>query len=829
MGLALLQYVNLSVRYLIVIDDIKDKHSTHWDTLKNTFKGNGRIIVTTRSRSIANKCCTCTHHQDEDRRTFGCVYTMRSLGKEDSKKIALLGRDTPGLADGVEDLLKQCGGLPLALHSVASELSCANDLTGESCIRLCNNLGGFLERKDDEPNFAKLRCVLRENYTSLSDYNVRNCMLYLGIFPMDHPFKKNVMIRRWLAEGYARHNQCKDKSVAEENFKTFLKRSIILPVAPVGNATGKTCKTLSIMQVFLLHKSMSKKFIMPFGAEHKKVRHFFIHGENRANSGTMIPLVDLSRVRSLTVLGNAGDAISNFKKYEITRVLDLEGCTDVNDGHLKHICKLWNLRYLSLGPNITNIPKEIAQLKLLETLDVSKTSVTVLPVEAIGLPCLVHLIGKFKLEDPVITERLPEQCMLETVAGFVADKGRGFLQLMDRMKKLNKVKISCASGQTGKDLVDMNKHLCKAIQKYIEPYMCNGDVRSLSLDFQVFPHDSESVIDQLCEPRSKRNGHLYYLSSLKLHGNSNPATLPKFLALFQTLTKLSLSTTVSLTQYILSVISDMALLCSLEMIANSIDGLVIQHGNFMSLRRLRLVLKAAGQSFLTIEDGGGPEITTLQLICKDLVGTSGVEITHLCKLKEIALHVEVVDETKQAWEAEARNHHNRPCVLLIPGELEEASSSQEATTTSKISSEEIAQEDHIREGAAVEEEPAPEDDTREEPATAEKHADQTQQQETSSVEKEPEHVAHVRGKPAAVEKERRYEDHIRHELVAVEEVGSTVCTEVEPEGNATALVKLGLAFHFPTSIEFHVNGAQEGGDKEALVLGAGQLRKVALR
>lgn len=108
-------------------------------------------------------------------------------------------------------------------------------------------------------------------------------------------------------------------------------------------AQGRRAKLIGIMHMFILHKSMSKKFIMPFGAQHKKVHHFFIHGSNSANSKT-VPDIDLSRLQSLTVMGNIGDAISNFNKYKLTRVLDLEGCIDVKDCHLKEICKLWNLR-----------------------------------------------------------------------------------------------------------------------------------------------------------------------------------------------------------------------------------------------------------------------------------------------------------------------------------------------------------------------------------------------------------------------------------------------------------------------------------------------------
>lgn len=105
------------------------------------------------------------------------------------------------------------------------------------------------------------------------------------------------------------------------------------------------------------------------------------------------------------------DAISDFRKYKLIRVLDMEECTDLHDGHLKDICKLWNLRYLSLGPSISSIPMEIGRLQLLETLYVSKTKVNVLPIEVIRLPRLIHLIGKFELQVAVPAKRkeLPPQ------------------------------------------------------------------------------------------------------------------------------------------------------------------------------------------------------------------------------------------------------------------------------------------------------------------------------------------------------------------------------------------------------------------------------------
>lgn len=167
--------------------------------------------------------------------------------------------------------------------------------------------------------------------------------------------------------------------------------------------------------------------------------------------------IDLSRVRSLTVRGTAGGAISDFGKYRLIRVLDLGECSNMNDSHLKK-----NMQVVE-----SEIPKSRTQYYKAskanctaatfgDTSCVSKMVVNVLPVKVIGLPCLTNLIGKFKLPDQnralselerlSNTEELEELCRnskLETLSGFVTHESRrkGFLQLMVHMKNLKKVKI----------------------------------------------------------------------------------------------------------------------------------------------------------------------------------------------------------------------------------------------------------------------------------------------------------------------------------------------------------------------------------------------------
>ncbi|WVZ49356.1 hypothetical protein U9M48_000723 [Paspalum notatum var. saurae] len=659
-------------RYLIVIDDVDNIEEEQWDIITSAFEGNGegsRIVLTTTFRPTANR------RSDG----IGCVYKMRTLGMRDSMTVALRGRCAAELVQGSETLLKKCGGLPLALVSVARQLSSEDEPTGKFCSELCTKLGSYLEREDGEPNFARLRDVLMDNYASLSDLTVRTCLLYLGIFPIDRPLRKNVIIRRWLAEGYARSEDItlSEQSVANGNFKTLIDRNIVQPVKISKNAEVKMCKTHGIMHEFLLHRSICERFIMcPHAPRDKIVRHVFVHGDvgNYTNSTATFNM-DLSRVRSLTVCGTGGDAISDFGKYKLIRVLDLEECTDMKDSHLKKICKLWNLRYLSLNRNITRLPKEIAKLKLLETLALSKTLVTVLPVEIIGLPCLTSLIGKFRLSDQNWTssgesdrlsknkelEEVFRKSKLQTLAGFVTSRVHvhGFLQLMVHMKNLRKVKIWCESMGDSGDFSDLNNDLVKAIRQYTRSPIDAGNVRSMSIDFEGLPRGSMHALQDLCN-NSMSLHETYYLSSLKLHGDLSASH--GFVAIVSSLTDLCLSST-TMSRDLLVALSAMPFLLYLTLIADEIEGFIIKVGAFQCLRRLRLVVQHENPALPEIEEEALPELVSLQVPCKHLPGPSVIKIRHLRKLQEIELHPEVSETARQEWETAASNHANRPNVL----------------------------------------------------------------------------------------------------------------------------------------------------------------------
>lgn len=85
--------------------------------------------------------------------------------------------------------------------------------------------------------------------------------------------------------------------------------------------------------------------------------------------------------------------LMHSEKHEV-RVLDLEGCQDVENTDVVDICcHLTLLRYLSLnGTPVTVIPTAVKNLRNLETLDVRKTPLKRLPEEVALLPKLERLL-----------------------------------------------------------------------------------------------------------------------------------------------------------------------------------------------------------------------------------------------------------------------------------------------------------------------------------------------------------------------------------------------------------------------------------------------------
>jgi len=133
-------------RYFIVVDDLWDSKS--WETIKYAFIKNScgsRIITTTRINEVAESCSN-SH--------WGHTYTLRPLNTVNSRRLFLkriFGSEEAcpsHLAEVSDDLLKKCGGLPLAIIAIAGLLA-GKAPTFDEWNKVQSSFGYALERQSD--------------------------------------------------------------------------------------------------------------------------------------------------------------------------------------------------------------------------------------------------------------------------------------------------------------------------------------------------------------------------------------------------------------------------------------------------------------------------------------------------------------------------------------------------------------------------------------------------------------------------------------------------------------------------------------------------------
>jgi hypothetical protein len=122
------------------------------------------------------------------------------------------------------------------------------------------------------------------------------------------------------------------------------------------------------------------------------MRHLAINGNWKGDQSEFESIVDMSRVRSVTVFGE-WKSFYISDKMSLLRVLDLEDTIGLHDHHLQHIGKLLHVRYLSLRgcDNIYHLPDSLGKLRELLTLDVRDTNIMKLPKSIINLQKLYNL------------------------------------------------------------------------------------------------------------------------------------------------------------------------------------------------------------------------------------------------------------------------------------------------------------------------------------------------------------------------------------------------------------------------------------------------------
>ncbi|KAM3271635.1 hypothetical protein ACQJBY_042066 [Aegilops geniculata] len=386
-------------RYLLLIDDVWSKVAWNaiWSMLPSNNYGS-RIIVTTRIDSVAKACSTAgddyIHHMK-------ALEEKESIQLFQSKAFGSMTEDScpNDLKDAMKKILKKCGGLPLAIVSIAKLLASYTHPEGKKMWEIVGRSIG--SQMESNPTLKGMRQILTLSYDHLP-YHLKGCMMYLSIFPEDYVISKDRLLKRWIAEGLIpKKRGMTQMEVAEDYFNELLSRSMIdrgTDIVTMYHWREETCRVHDIMLEVLVSKSLEFNFVSLIGGQYEgmsydRIRRLTIHGGEAPQDsspkrmavyrGTRndIKEMTLQHVRSLSIFDpEAHMLLARLGDFTLLRVLDLEDCKGLEEKHMRHICQMYLLRFLSLkGTDIKVMPSRIGDLEHLQTLDVRQTQLKCLP------------------------------------------------------------------------------------------------------------------------------------------------------------------------------------------------------------------------------------------------------------------------------------------------------------------------------------------------------------------------------------------------------------------------------------------------------------------
>uniref|UniRef100_J3N8Q8 Jacalin-type lectin domain-containing protein n=1 Tax=Oryza brachyantha TaxID=4533 RepID=J3N8Q8_ORYBR len=388
-------------RYLIVVDDIWDKPS--WKYIRCVLIDNNhgsKIITTTRSIDVAELCCNSDY--------IDCnTYELQPLSIVDSQK--LLYRKVfhdeecpPQLKDISKKILNRCGGVPLAIVTIASLFANRQTQREDHWNTICNSFHTGLESSTDVKD---MRWVISLSYYNLPS-TLKTCFLYLSIFPEDYSIERDDVIWRWIAEGFIQPKQYRRPyEQGERYFDELINRNLIQPIFIDEHGKAQACRVHDIILEFIISLSKEENFVTILNGQYplsylpKKIYRLSL--QNSKDDITIPRAIDgFYNVRSLTAISwQSIDLKMPISSFQVLRVLDLGDCNSHNVAD--DIVNLIHLRYLRLcGVHCNKLPKEIGNLRFLQTLDIKQTRIKELPETVVHLTELMCLLIDTKTRLP---------------------------------------------------------------------------------------------------------------------------------------------------------------------------------------------------------------------------------------------------------------------------------------------------------------------------------------------------------------------------------------------------------------------------------------------
>jgi hypothetical protein len=377
---------------------------------------------------------------------------MKPLSDMDSRKLFFRrifgteGTCPPRFTEVSSEILKKCGGLPLAIVTMASTLVCQPIEQWEYIQRSIVNESAANSLDD-------MMHILDLSYKHLP-HHLRACFLYLGIYPEDYEIERDGLIKLWVAERIVTSKSPGQdvRDVAESYFNELVNRNMIQP-------ESYYYKVHDMMLDLIIKRCREDNFVSVVHSaqvvveRQDRVHRLSVSLSGAADDDTILQVATKccrSQVRSLISFG-ASKWMPSLLELESLRVLFFEFPEHLMRMDLTGVSQLFQLRYLKIEakPWISNLskrsivlPSEIRRLRHLERLELPYfISVCNTPSDIVDLPCLSHLILPW---DTILPDGIGKMKSLRTLKYFrLSESSPENIKSLGKLNNLEDLGLYC--------------------------------------------------------------------------------------------------------------------------------------------------------------------------------------------------------------------------------------------------------------------------------------------------------------------------------------------------------------------------------------------------
>lgn len=353
-----------------------------------------RIITTTRKKEVAQSCCTSID---------GHIYEAKPLSEDDSRilffrRVFHSNEDCPQVLRVLaNEILRKCGGLPLAIINIAGMLAKRSHRVEEweGISKSVSSAVGTASQ------IQEMKGILLLSYFDLPCY-LKSCLLYLSVFPEDYSIDCRQLTRAWVAEGLIPgHSRESMELLAVSCLNELINRSMIQPTKIRADGAVKFCRVHDVVLDFIVSQAVEDNFVVVKNGEgfsvnsSNKMRRLSIQtdfsgAEEMANALKQ----NVPHLRSIHIFSDSnqmGDHIPSFFNSYVLRVLNIQGRLHFGGRNNVHVQSFTQLKYLVITGQNWELPEQIGKLQHLETLDVRRSGINKLPASIVHLKKLVRL------------------------------------------------------------------------------------------------------------------------------------------------------------------------------------------------------------------------------------------------------------------------------------------------------------------------------------------------------------------------------------------------------------------------------------------------------